>query len=355
MQSFRNKGFENFVRQSSIDRLFDLTLLSNDTIVQDDCAYCLEPLMTGKVCRASCGHAFHYGCIRPMLFTYNHGAKVCPFCQHNLFNANYGIPCPRFIGDDRQLGPLATVQNFVELTTPFNGMLGESRERKMFPLVSESVSIPHFVLTIDNLGTLFTGRVPQHTASITGDLIVQLVPGLLSELRMFWLGKEKNLDNFHLSKLRCEQLLRKVAIDADYCEFNLRVAPLAALYNNYNSLVTDVLIQPELVDSCSHKFITFLKRLGRGLLDGSVQLIILLMYLLLAMVIGLAIGCVIIFAIKVLSWGWRFRQFAQQDLTHFLVTDREVSLLQYCAEFIVAGFEYVILVVWEIIEWLINY
>lgn len=213
-----------------------------------------------------CGHKLHLSCLRPLMLSALPGQRNCPTCRLPLLNGELGVPVPLAAPDPMagMLGHMniATNQAFVEVGNQMM-VIGEQKERVLFPMYLEAVRVPVLVgltqfrpegeLPFEGLDcirwNLFFGKVPQHRAT---DMIwkkVGLIPGLTAELRLFWLHRDRTYDNFCLSVLRCRELMRKVSASAEFLEYNMQYAPIAALYRSQGAMEVAMLVQPNVVKS----------------------------------------------------------------------------------------------------------
>jgi len=75
---------------------------------------------------------------------------------------------------------------------------------------------------------------------------VALIPGLVSELTMFWLHRARTYENYQVSVLRCRELLRRVDASAQFLEYNVKYAPIAALYRSQGAVQVALLANPDM-------------------------------------------------------------------------------------------------------------
>ncbi len=253
--NFRDNVFEGFERQNLFvgNSLFRV-VLDSDGLTQD-CPICMGNEYGGVAAICACGHKFHASCLRPIMLSSLPGARLCPTCRTPLLVAELGIPVPvvpPLAEGVQNLGGQHNVvlnQVFVNIGNQFS-LLGEQRERVLFPLMLEAVKVPVLDAALENnqiQDLLFYGRVPLHVARRYRWKKVPLIPGLVAELSMFWLHRDRNYDNYCLSVLRCRELLRKVTGIASFLEYNMQYAPIAALYRSQGAIEVAILANPNVV------------------------------------------------------------------------------------------------------------
>ena len=66
--------------------------LYNDQIIIDECCICLE-LLQGELVEISCGHIYHYNCIKNWINNKNKIRKICCICEQEteIINIFYKI------------------------------------------------------------------------------------------------------------------------------------------------------------------------------------------------------------------------------------------------------------------------
>jgi len=251
--AFANNVFENFERQNlfSGNSLFKVVVEQNQMV---DCVICMDHSV-GLRATCVCGHAFHFGCLREVMFGRLAAGRICPTCRTPLLDRSLGVGLPDVPGDAGEGGQavITNHQFFVPIANR-GMMIGENKERVMLPCVLETIELPKVLIEFDNPTPvefcppqLYYGRTPKHTIQVRGTAKVCLVPGLVAELQMFWLHKERTYDNYCLSVLRCRELLRKVCGNAMFIEYNLRYAPVAALYQSRGAMEVAALVNPNFV------------------------------------------------------------------------------------------------------------
>lgn len=232
--------------------LFALFILED--LLPEPCSICREH-SPGKAVMTICGHAFHYACLRPVLFgTPNIGA-VCPDCRHGLYSGGtYGVPIPPLLPAGAMPEALVEVNAPVLVQLANNryfvknvgamGTLGESREHDVFPILLQQHSLP----TIWKAGLhslqFYYGRFPFEFYFRNGHTKILLLPGLVDDLLSFWAHRDKTYENYQVSVLRCRELLRRVDSDADFLRFNMQYGPIVSLYRSQGTVDLALLANP---------------------------------------------------------------------------------------------------------------
>jgi len=246
---FHPEFFQNFDRQNldGVNSVLNVAITPKDLILTVDCAICLSR-EAGMSCVTSCGHSFHYECLRIAIVN---GAdhlvnSRCPICRAGLYS---GILLPEGPADAQGVRPppreLAFERYYMELPRSMNNNIGERLERLMLPVVLEEAVIPK----MKRLGLAdwqkYYGPYPVEISMYHGTRTVALVPGIVSELNAWWAHKDRTYENYKVSTLKCRELLRSISMSSQFLEFNLTYAPLASLHSNRH-VEASILAQPQI-------------------------------------------------------------------------------------------------------------
>ena len=92
---------------------YDRIIIKNKCTISDDCAICLDSLLSKQIIYLPCKHFFHLSCLK---YSLDNKLYTCPLCRYDLVNAliksNFKFPYtynmgPYFYANAYAMGPYA--------------------------------------------------------------------------------------------------------------------------------------------------------------------------------------------------------------------------------------------------------
>lgn len=256
MAQFLGNAFEGFECQNLFGNSLFRVVIISEWKTDEECLICMEngPGFTAMLC---CGHKFHLECIRPVLMAPAENRRCPNRCAVSLVNTGFGIPIPQpELGWDAPpiegQNVISRNRNYIEVENN-RFSLGDNSDRGLFPLFTQISTVPKFGTRVGNLWerltgggvvTNFYGLVPDHTIHVTSYVKVGLLPGLEAELNSFWIHRERNLVNFNVSVVKCRELVKRSIGTDEFKAYNMRYAPIAALYNKNDCVYAAIAVRP---------------------------------------------------------------------------------------------------------------
>jgi len=280
----------------------DLISVNRNSHRSDVCPCCHEQMYNREVIlRLICGHFIHLSCFKLWSANCVNVELPCPLCRTGLEDMSRGITRMSALESDsmnfvhpmelrgENYPTLLAARNsyYLSLNRTSGYSLGQFTQRVIMPLFLEQHNYfnygPSFYMSkLDgqyhsNIGTLPHYRERNHWFQDVHDLYhafkavviilynwnyeepshteVQILPGVVAELKNFWTGKRRTINEYELSVIKCKELTKVVDADVNVELLTNNLAPLLALYDHTNVYE---------IHGISHDEVTIVKDEARG-------------------------------------------------------------------------------------------